>query len=178
MEREFLLRIHAWASPTLDGVFLVSHYLGTAPFCALVVVSMMTYSWRKACKRETLCWLVVGLSTFFLQWGLKIMIGRPRPDLWVGPVHHATFAMPSGHALAAATFCPLLARAAARAYPEYARGVWAAAAVMTVFIGFGRCYLGVHWPSDVLVGWSMGALQAWLAFAWLKREPARAVSGN
>lgn len=37
---------------------------------------------------------------------------------------------------------------------------------MTLYIGFGRLYLGAHWPTDVLAGWSIGAVQT--AFAlWL-----------
>ena len=48
---------------------------------------------------------------------------------------------------------------------------------LVVMIGFSRVYLGVHWPSDVLAGWSLGAGWALLAWIGLNRftRPRRAV---
>jgi undecaprenyl-diphosphatase len=45
-------------------------------------------------------------------------------------------------------------------------------ALVAFWIGFGRLYLGVHWPSDVLAGWALGALQALVAIRWVSGQAA------
>ncbi|WP_240134718.1 phosphatase PAP2 family protein [Streptomyces sp. MUM 178J] len=102
-----------------------------------------------------------------VQHGLKWAVDRERPR-WADPVDSADYAaFPSGHAMSAAVACGLLAWLLRR---EGVRGrpwAWcaAAAAVSVAGVGFTRLYLGVHWPSDVVGGWLLGALITGLAIA-------------
>ncbi|WP_267243349.1 phosphatase PAP2 family protein [Streptomyces sp. PR69] len=113
-----------------------------------------------------------------VQQSLKSAVGRERPR-WADPVDSAEYAaFPSGHAMSAAVACGLLVWLLRR---EGVRGrpwVWcaAAAAVSVAGVGFTRLYLGVHWPSDVVAGWLLGALLAGLAavsYAWAGRALTR-----
>lgn len=164
-EASLLLSIHALASPVLDAVFLLSHELGTLRFCLALVLAAAAGHWLRGERRESGAWLAVGLTTLLLFSFLKPAFARPRPDLWPCLVEATGHAFPSGHALAAATFYPLLASVTFR----LGRGGFALVGVgLPLFVGFGRLYLGVHWPSDVLAGWALGALQAVTTIRWIR----------
>lgn len=109
---------------------------------------------------------------------LKAVIGRDRPDL----VPHASYvyshSFPSGHsALSAATFLTVAAILSSLERKRRAKAfVFALAILLTVGIGLSRIYLGVHWPSDVVGGWTLGAAWALIArvvlIAWRGPGPA------
>ena len=119
---------------------------------------------------EAVLWIVLGINVYLLQKGLKLSFERVRPDLWTGPVPApSSFAFPSGHAVAAATFYPLLGRALARRYPDRRVLAYGAGIAMAFYVGFGRLYLGVHWPTDVLAGWAIGGAQTFTGIWVLER---------
>jgi len=163
VESEVLLWIHGHASRPLDLLFLLSNLLGTFWFCSVMVVGVASWHWRRGNRAEAKLWLFLGLSTYVLQEWLKLAMGRPRPELWPRLIVVTSTSFPSGHALAAATFYPLLARTWARQRPGERWAAWAVAGALAIFIGFGRLYLGVHWPSDVAAGWALGIAQTALA---------------
>ncbi len=108
--------------------------------------------------------------------GLKILIGRDRPDI----VEHAaltfTASFPSGHAfLSAVTLLSIagFVGLASRREDIARLCVWLAW-VMIGLIGLSRIYLGVHWPTDVIGGWCLGIAWSSLSVAILGRRMARA----
>ena len=121
--------------------------------------------------------LVATLGGTAISEGLKIGFARPRPDLVAHVVETSSMSFPSGHAmLAAVTYLTLGALLARAQEQRRVRGyILGAAIVLTLLIGASRVYLGVHWPTDVLAGWSLGAawaLVCWGAAAWLTRRAA------
>lgn len=123
----------------------------------------------------TALWLAATCAlTALAQQVLKASVGRARP-VWPDPVDSAHYAaFPSGHAMTATVVCGLLLWLlhhydAARA----ARLAATAAAVVSVAgVGLTRVWLGVHWTTDVVAGWLMGALAVCLAVPVHHRRPA------
>lgn len=97
---------------------------------------------------------------------LKLFYSRPRPDLVPHGMEVFTASFPSGHAMMSAIAYLTLAMLLSRVTPSRRVSVLVVALgiVMTVLVGISRVYLGVHWPSDVLAGWCVGA--AWAALCW------------
>jgi undecaprenyl-diphosphatase len=87
----------------------------------------------------------------------KYSIARARPDLEPHLVVVKTSSFPSGHATSSMIFYLTVALALA-AGTRWQRPLAAAAVLLSLLIGLSRVMLGVHWPSDVVGGWSFGLL--------------------
>lgn len=95
---------------------------------------------------------------------LKTLVSRARPDVVRHLVEVDTMSFPSGHAMNSAIVYLTLGALLARSQQSRAIRVYlmVTAFALTLAIGFSRVYLGVHWPSDVVAGWSVGAAWALL----------------
>lgn len=98
---------------------------------------------------------------------LKLVFARERPNVVTSLVRVFTTSFPSGHATLSATAYLTIGALLSRASPSLALSVYlmAFAMFLTALIGFSRIYLGVHYPTDVLAGWCIGA--AWAIFCWV-----------
>jgi undecaprenyl-diphosphatase len=109
----------------------------------------------------TVAWLVTAVVLIGpLNTGLKYFFGRVRPDFAEGGARLTSLSYPSGHASGIATAVTV---ALILAWPLLAvrarRLALAAGAALVVLVGLTRMWLGVHFLSDVLGGWSLGV--AW-----------------
>jgi len=113
-------------------------------------------------KYATALFIAVAVSGgAMLGVALKAVFVRARPEEVPHLVLVDSASFPSGHAMNSAlvylTLATLLARAQqGRRVRIYLLSV---AIVLTLLIGLSRIYLGVHWPTDVVAGWTVGA--AW-----------------
>ena len=98
---------------------------------------------------------------------LKAGFERPRPDVVPHRVVVSSASFPSGHSMQAAATYLTLGALLARVQKRRRLKVFslALAAFLTLLVGFSRLYLGVHWPTDVLAGWTAGGVWAFLCWA-------------
>jgi len=98
---------------------------------------------------------------------LKSVFGRERPPVAMHAVEVGASSFPSGHAmLSAIVYLSLATLVAHFAHRRRERTyALAAGAFVTLTVGASRVYLGVHWPTDVMAGWALGA--AWATLWWL-----------
>lgn len=146
---------------------------------ALIAVVAVVLWWRGA--RLLAAWIAVtAAASNVLQQVLKAAVDRPRPH-WPDPVDSAHYAaFPSGHAMTATVTCALLLWLVHRsgAGSRVRRTVLVLAIVSVLGVGLTRLYLGVHWPSDVLGGWLLGAAAAALAAGVFERRESRHGTGS
>ena len=109
---------------------------------------------------------------------VKTEVARPRPDLVDHLVQVSNMSFPSGHSANSAIVYLTLAGLASQVTVSAAarRYILVIAILMVGAIGCSRVYLGVHWPSDVLAGWSFGTL--WALGWWLATARAREAIGG
>lgn len=93
---------------------------------------------------------------------MKAIVARPRPPVAVRLVVTNSWSYPSGHAAQAVAFygCAAVLLGAATKRWSTKATIWAGSVLMIVAVGFSRLYLGVHWLTDVLGGYALGAV--WL----------------
>jgi undecaprenyl-diphosphatase len=142
-----------WSSPVLDRVIPWVTHLGSH----VAVVLFIILSWILTKKRRVLrrLALLYGIQSGIL-YGLKFLIQRQRPlyllemasKLSKGPGEILDPSFPSGHAV----YAFMMATVLATWVPRYRVIFYIAAG----FIGWTRIYLGVHFPTDVVVGSLLG----------------------
>ena len=146
--------------------------LGSTVVLTLVTLAAVGYLLIERKSRLAIFVIVAIGSGTLLSTLLKLGFDRPRPDLVAHGVDVWSASFPSGHALMSAvtylTLGALLAQAQSRPRVKlYFIGI---AVLVSLIVGVTRIYLGVHWPTDVLAGWSVGAawaLSCWLLSIWL-----------
>lgn len=168
-DRIFSLWLHAHAQPWLDRLMLTLTYGGDWRFLLLVTLACVAYLLlRQQRKRAALLLgLAFGLS-YLGNFLLKSIFQRQRPALWDVFARPSSYSFPSGHAMSAMMVYGIAAFLFAQLYPQQRRVWLGGAAGWILLIGFSRIYLGVHWLSDVVAGFTVGFVFVYALVRWYK----------
>ena len=149
--------LHALATPTLNHFLVITSRLGylwgVMPLDAIILVLLVV----RRRFRDGLFFGISVMGSAMLNIVAKNYFARMRPDLWLSITPETTYSFPSGHAMGSTT---LGMAVIILCWPT--RWRWPALTVSVIFVllvGVSRVYLGVHYPSDILAGWT--AAIAW-----------------
>jgi undecaprenyl-diphosphatase len=157
-------------SHQLTVVMVLVTDLGTWGTALVSLIAAAVFAVKKNLRLSAL-WIGAWIGAIALDQVLKLLIARPRPPL-PHLVHVMNFSFPSGHALISMVVYGLGAYSLSvwsytRAYKPFFIVLWI---ILFTSIGFSRMYLEVHYFSDVIAGYAIGA--AWLigCIKWARKN--------
>jgi undecaprenyl-diphosphatase len=158
--------------------------LGSVPVLSLMTAAVAIYLLLRGKHRAMWLMLLAVISGAVLSTALKQYIARPRPPGGSDLTQVFSYSFPSGHSMLSAVVYLVLGVMLAGAETRRRIKIYflATAMLLTFMIGCSRVYLGVHYPSDVLGGWTAGlswALMWWLIARWLtvRQSPPDRIAG-
>ena len=151
----------------LTGMMIDITALGGTTIIFMITAAVVFYLLIQ--KQYEFMWLILiaTIGGAILSFGLKELFVRERPPLIYHLLTVKSLSFPSGHAMMSSvvylTQGALLAKVQSnknlRVY------ILLVAIILVFLIGISRIYFGVHYPTDVLAGWSVGL--AWASLCWL-----------
>ena len=134
----------------------------------LVIVTLAAVGYLFLAGKSAVAWLmlIAVVGGIALSDLLKFAFARARPDVVTPLARVFTTSFPSGHATLSAITYLTIGAILARSQPSSPISLYfmSPAVFLTVLVGVSRIYLGVHYPTDVLAGWCIGA--AWAMGCW------------
>lgn len=161
------LWVQSFATHWLDQVAETLAEAGRTLANVLILLAFSVGLTIRHLRREGLWLFLTVTASFLLGLAIKALVARPRPDHLDLRIlfDESTKSFPSGHALYTASLCAALFYLAIvhMAPSVQKRLVQGLLLFVPVTLGGARIYLGVHWPSDVLGSFIIGAFLVGLA---------------
>lgn len=155
---EVALRAHSY--PRLTQAMKMVTFFGGPLWTSAVTVVVFAVLARHRVWRDALVLATAMIGAGLLVRFLKVLVERPRPDVVEPLVAAGGYSFPSGHATIAMVLYSTLALLAAGWMGRWETRIYIflGSAAMIALVGFSRLYLGVHYLSDVLAGFALGAM--------------------
>lgn len=149
--------VYSIRNPALTEVLKVITYMGNWQTITLLCIVLLLF--RKTRLRYGMPVSAGAIFVTIFNRIIKLIFKRPRPEESLHLIEEGGYSFTSGHSITSMVVFGLLIYLV-RKYVKNRKAaniLTAALAVPWIFIGLSRIYMGVHFPSDVLAGWALGA---------------------
>ena len=160
----------AHQSPGVHALMAAVSFLAGGWVTGAVSLACLAVCRIPARRADALRLLLVVAGGQFVIYGLKALFHRARPEAAFASLGYS---FPSGHAFTAVALYGMLAYWMTCAAPR--RWVWPVVILLVLLIGFSRVYLGMHYATDVLAGYTSGLFWLWLCWQGGRRKRANGV---
>jgi undecaprenyl-diphosphatase len=160
MDTEVLLMFKDLHTPLLDLVVTAITFLGDPRILSFVCFILGIALVMRGMKAEATTIAIAAIGSVLLNTVLKKIFSRARPELWERILDVSSYSFPSGHALVSLVIYGIFGYLLSTRFPRWR--VWLAIVTLGLIIAIGltRLYLGVHWPTDIVAGYTAGMV--WL----------------
>lgn len=143
-------------SPLLNYLFIPITYMGNWQTITILAAILLAIPATR--KKIGIPFSVISISSTIIYKLVKGFFQRPRPELDVRLIPQGGYSFPSGHSMNCIVCFGILIYLVRRYCPnrKIANLLTVLLTLLIIGIGTSRVYVGVHFPTDVLGGWSLG----------------------
>lgn len=167
-DTSILLALRKLHTPLGDQVMLGLTFLGEPNLLLVICLSLGILLLARNHRSEAATIALAGGGAMGLNLLLKKLFARDRPLLWERVVDVRFYSFPSGHAMISMVIYGLLGYFLGSRFPKQRWWIYSLTVLLVATIGLSRLYLGVHWPTDVIAGYTAGLV--WLITCILSLE--------
>ncbi|MBD1812816.1 phosphatase PAP2 family protein [Microcoleus vaginatus DQ-U2] len=167
-DTSILLALRELHTPLRDRVMLGFTFLGEPNLLLVICLTLGIVLLARNHRSEAATIALTGGGAIGLNLLLKKLFARDRPQLWERVVDVRFYSFPSGHAMISMVIYGLLGYFLGSRFPKQRWLIYSLTVVLIAAIGLSRLYLGVHWPTDVIAGYTAGLV--WLITCILSLE--------
>ncbi|MFH0820130.1 MAG: LssY C-terminal domain-containing protein [bacterium] len=164
--------IAAFRNIKVAQILLLFTYLGNWQIIVSLGFIILIILWLLGKKRMAM-FFTYGVVSGFLAFALfKLLLHRTRPNIGFSLIPQNGYSFPSGHAVLSVIFYGMIGYGIIKiSKKRWQKFLVITLAFLLIFlIGFSRLYLGVHWTSDVVAGWSIGFSILVLLITFFKQQ--------
>jgi undecaprenyl-diphosphatase len=166
-----LRTIHSWSSPLFDQIFLFFTTIGNVEYVLVAAAIILAYLLYKKQRLNALILLFGVGGAAASNVILKLIFHRDRPAFWHSLVTETGYSFPSGHAMMSSALA--LCLVVLLWNTKWRLTAIVLGGIVVAMVGISRLYMGVHYPTDIIAGWSVSL--AWvlvvaiIAKGWSRR---------